>query len=342
MKNNHTMKKTIIILSFLLAAIIACTVWSSCKKEEIKIKGKIYGTVTDFATGEPVSNVNVEINPIGEATLTGMDGSFQFDDLEEGKYSLSFSKDGYVDLNDSYVIELSEGRSVQRNVQLKESFFNFSIFEAGIEADTLDFGYDPQFNSITVSCKNIGTAVASGSAYFKMSHTWLSFNDSRGYSGYYNERSSSVNLEPGESIEITIYLTAENRDYLNSGMNIAYLTVSIGGVSKKCVIKAIGLSEPIVENPVLSNIADDHRQCMASSSVISTGGAQIVDKGFEYQTVTASGAINYYVNTLSVGSGNFSATLNVTSGYQLVKIRAYASNLTKTGYSDWVFLSDYK
>ena len=117
------------------ALLVICCMFFGCKPEdEIEKFGIIYGTVTDFASGEPISNVNVRLNPRGETTLTGSDGTFQFNDLAAGSYSLSLSKNGYVDLDDDYVIKIENGNTVQRAIQMQKelkgsvSFLSFNAF----------------------------------------------------------------------------------------------------------------------------------------------------------------------------------------------------------------------
>lgn len=105
----------------LVALLVLCCAMLGCGKN--KNIGSIYGTVTDFATGDPVGNANVRLNPGGETTLTGSDGSYQFNDVANGNYSLSLSKNGYVDLDDDYVIEIENGNSVHRDLRLKQEVF---------------------------------------------------------------------------------------------------------------------------------------------------------------------------------------------------------------------------
>ena len=109
------MKKLILISLLLMSA----SIWMGCNKE--KQYGTITGTVTDAVTGEPINNANVKLNPRGKTTLTGNDGSFQFNDMFEGYYSLSISKIGYIDWDDDYE-NLTEGQIVRCNVQLKSAF----------------------------------------------------------------------------------------------------------------------------------------------------------------------------------------------------------------------------
>ena len=104
------------------ASLMLCCMFFGCTPEEEKL-GTIYGTVTDFSSGEPIGNANVRLNPRGETTLTGMDGTFEFVDLPSSSYSLSLSKNGYVDLDDDYVIEIENGNSVRRDLQLNPNVF---------------------------------------------------------------------------------------------------------------------------------------------------------------------------------------------------------------------------
>ncbi len=130
------MKKLISIVAIFLAVIM---VWQGCKKKDEK--GTIYGTVTDFDTGEPVKNANVKLLPSGETTLTGSDGTYMFQDLKKGDYSLSLSKAEYEDLNDDYVIQLAAGREVSRDVQMKKKVALMRITDMnGEDITVLDFG----------------------------------------------------------------------------------------------------------------------------------------------------------------------------------------------------------
>jgi hypothetical protein len=116
------------------AALLAlcCAIFGCGKDNKL---GSIYGTVTDYVTGDPVGNANVRLNPGGETTLTGSDGTYQFNDVANGNYSLSLSKNGYVDMDDDYVIEIENGNSVRRDLQLSPEVFG-AISGTVIDLDT--------------------------------------------------------------------------------------------------------------------------------------------------------------------------------------------------------------
>lgn len=308
------MKKSIIKLSALL---LVCYAILGCGKEDNPTSklGSIYGTVTDFVTGDPVSNANVRLNPIGETTLTGSDGLFQFADVPDGNYSLSLSKNGYVDLDDDYVIEMKNGKSVRRDVQLSPAFESFKITVNGVETDTLDFGVDPNLNRIYYSIINDGT---------------IDINVTIGQSGNWITREmSSAHIASNKGC--TTYVRIDREDLI-AGTNIGYISVSSGTISKTMVVNAVGLSVPVVTIPTLSN----NSPYEASSRVISDGGWSIVDKGFEYYVYWNGWGYETY--SISCGSGNANFQGQIPTGaYTVNKVRAYASNGVHTGYSYWVY-----
>ncbi len=109
--------------NLLLIAIIA---FVGCADEDtIEKKGSIFGAVTDFATGEQVTNANVSLryatsDQYGvDATLTGLDGIYEFQDVEDGDYYIKVSKSGYYDVIDNYIIQLRDGRRMRRDVQIE-------------------------------------------------------------------------------------------------------------------------------------------------------------------------------------------------------------------------------
>lgn len=106
---------TVSALLLVIMVICGCTVPSDNGNEA---RG-IYGTVTDFATGEPVASANVQLRPTGETTLTGSDGRYEFNNIAKGDYSITVSKVEYTDLIDDYVITV-DSRMMRRDVQIKK------------------------------------------------------------------------------------------------------------------------------------------------------------------------------------------------------------------------------
>lgn len=304
--------------------IISC-ILNGCGKEHNSggsNMGAIYGTVTDFFTSNLIENANVRLNPLGEATLTGYDGTFQFDDVPDGTYSLSLSKDGYVDLDDNYNIEIINGKSVRRDVQLKNAFKSFKLTIDGIEIDTLDFGIDLSLNKMYYSIENNGTLDID--VDIDASSEWIEHSYC-----YYD-------IAPNTSRHTYVKI---NREELNIGNNIGYLYVGAGLFTKTLVIKAKGADVPEVANPTIVSVfqSDDEDFAVVSSSVISDGGVPILDKGFEYYN--SSPIYNYDYCSCGEGNNNFQTEISSAIYSPLRRVRAYANNGYRTGYSDWVYFN---
>lgn len=104
--------------------------------------GGIYGTVTDFDTGEPVQNANVQLRPSGNTAITGSDGMFEFRDINPGDYKLKVSATGYKDLIDDYVITV-EDKMMRRDVQIANKCAkNHCGTHGTCEARTVDDNYN--------------------------------------------------------------------------------------------------------------------------------------------------------------------------------------------------------
>ncbi len=164
------MKKQVFWFLFPVIAVVLGAFIYSCTEEEVDLKGSIYGTVTDLQTNEPIGGVNVKLRPSGEATLTGSDGSFEFKDLDAGKYSLSFSKSEYADLEDDFIIELEAGKKVKRDVQMRKKIASLQVTDmAGNPLDTLDFGTEESVTVKTFNLFNDGTESLVCTANYELS-----------------------------------------------------------------------------------------------------------------------------------------------------------------------------
>ena len=198
-----------------LAMLLVCCAMISCGKNN---QGSIYGTVTDFVTGDPVGNANVRLNPRGETTLTGSDGTFQFFDLSDGRYSLSLSKNGYVDLDDDYVIEIENGNSVRRDVQLNPGVESFKITVNGIETDTMYFhgtntwGTFLITNNGSVAIDVSGTTSDSGIELYQTSidRPW-----------------NNATLQPNQGCSVRVYW--------DSDWNVGFIYINSSQISKTIV-----------------------------------------------------------------------------------------------------------
>ncbi len=311
MKTNHLIK-------FAALLLLSCAMFGCIKLDlpEMGKNGMIYGTVTDYVTGDPVANVNVRLNPDGETTLTGYDGTFQFNDVPVGNYYLSLSKHGYVDLEDDYEIIVTNGKSVRRDVQISSLSQSFQvIINGGQEADELDFGIDPSLKSLNFVIKNNGSVEIV--VDIEKSNDWISLPV------------HGIRIEPNAGFTVKVEI---KRSLLNIGNNVGNIYVSSGTQTKQLEVKAEGVGTPVVTDPVLSNVHPYYFD--AQASVTYDGGWQIVDKGFEY---VIDDYYDEYNKSCGPGVDNFQAQIS-DDDFQIMKVRAYATNGVHKAYSRWVFV----
>lgn len=140
------MKKNTTILIHLILSILLLT---NCSKDIESFTGNLFGTITDYQTGEPIKDASVTISPLGKNMKTGTDGHYEFLDLEASQYSVSVSKANY--------------RTDNKNVSVvvgRDSQLDFSLHTAlpQLEVDhlTLDFGNES--TTLTLNIKNTGFA----------------------------------------------------------------------------------------------------------------------------------------------------------------------------------------
>ena len=98
--------------------------------EAISTMGTLYGTVTDASTHAPLSGCNVLLQPTGKAVTTGSDGSYIFQNLTTGEYSISVTKRNYYNDNRNG-ITIQAGKTTQVDVLLEEFNANEQLPELG-------------------------------------------------------------------------------------------------------------------------------------------------------------------------------------------------------------------
>ena len=313
MKNNHTMKKTIIVTAFVFVAIIASAVWTSCKKEEVK--GKIYGTVTDYATGEPVGNVNVKLKPSGETTLTGSDGTYEFSELDAGKYSLSLSKAEYADVDDDYIIELEAGKEVKRDLQIRKRIASLRIADMeGNPLDTLDFGSDESVFLKSFNIHNDGTETLNCTAEYECD--WI-------------DRVSGLDepVQPNKTAPVSVRI---KRELLVDGANKTFLYITSGNGSNGIVIKATSLETTAITTGDPTDITSTSAKL--SGTITDDGGRPVLSRGICYST-SQEPTLDENFTSDGSGTGTFSHNVTGLSASTTYYARAYATNRNGTVYA---------
>lgn len=309
---------------FLLMLISLSVMLFGCNKEEEPNsgnngRGTIMGVVTDFATGEPVANANVRLRPGGETTLTGSDGRFEFLDIKNGSYSLTVSKAEYTELIDDYVIEVRDGKTMRRDVQIKKLPTTIAVLDNyGYNLSSLDFGSDESTVSRSFNIFNNGTMPIKCSLVY--SCNWIS-----------KVSSLPSSLSPGSTTGVTVTI---NRSRLSSGRNSTILTVSTNNGSAEITITA----ECASGNPPTVDISGVNSNDITATSVNlegyirNTNGGNIKECGFCYST-SYNPTVSDNVIRMSATYSRFNSTINNLKAGTTYHCRAYAISNLGTGYS---------
>ena len=100
-------------------SIILVILSSSCKKEEHDSFSTLFGVVSDFETGEPVSGASVILSPGSKTKTTEQDGKFEFNNLEPTQYTVTVQKSGYQ--TNRKTVTAVVGERIEVNVTLNKS-----------------------------------------------------------------------------------------------------------------------------------------------------------------------------------------------------------------------------
>lgn len=91
---------------------------SACSKTEYDLFGNISGTVIDVDTGEPIQQAVVTLSPTSKNTYTGMDGQFEYLDLEAQQYTVTVQKTGYQ--TNRKLVNVNPGESTVVSLVMKK------------------------------------------------------------------------------------------------------------------------------------------------------------------------------------------------------------------------------
>ena len=306
--------KRIIALTLMIVTI--AVQWQGCTKPEQT--GTIYGTVTDFLTGEPIKNASVKIKPSGEATLTGSDGTYQFQNLKPGSYSLNLSKAEYNDVDEDYVINLVAGGSVRRDVQMHKQIASLQITDmSGNPLPSLAFGVDESVTSKSFNIFNDGTLSVDVTLSYNC--TWIS-----------NVIPGTFRVEPGNTRTVTVVI---DRTTLLEGENTTYLHIISDNGSNELKVTANGGSKPTVTTSNSSNVTTTTAQC--GGNVISDGGSTVTKRGICWAK-THNPDLSKDHSQVGSGTGAFSDVISNLEVGTTYYVRAYATNQRGTSYGQEV------
>lgn len=310
------MKKMYFVAALAAVVALASLVWYGCTKEEEQ-KGTIYGTVTDYSTGNPIGNASVKLRPSGETTLTGSDGTYEFKDLDAGKYSLLLSKAEYADLDDDYIIELEAGKKVKRDVQMRKQIASLQITDmSGNSITSLDFGLEESVISKSFNIFNNGTLKI---------NCQLSYN----CQWIHEVVAAATEIEPGQTLTVTVII---DRAKLSAGENRTFLHIISNNGSNELEITATGYGAPTVTTSNVSNITATSASC--GGNVTADGGTAVTERGLCWSTVNAPTVESGSHIANGTGTGSFTAMMSGLAPNIVYYVRAYATNARGTAYGE--------
>lgn len=304
---------------FLLPLIAAlCLIGCTSDKDEPELKGNLVGSVSDSATGEPVSAVNVTLTPGGKQTVTGTDGNYSFLDLKPGEYSVEVNKEGYRS-NSSTVI-ISSGEIAQKHILIER-------LPAVITADRnlLDFGESLTTMSFTIVNRG---------------YTEMTYRIERGNCSWIKVNPEEDAIQSGKTATIVVTI---DRSLLASGENEAMIVVRSlnGGGNTEVKVTAIGeyRAKSAVNTLAASDVSSN--SATLNGEIINEGAPKYTERGFLWHTSQEMTLTN---NTGSISVPNndekqFSCKINNLSAYTTYYARAYCKQNGQVIYGNVVAFS---
>lgn len=254
--------------------VVFCTLQISCTKDIVDTTGNLVGVISDSRTGSFLSGVSVSTSPLGKTFTTGVDGKYEFRNLESQEYSISVSKNGYNP--DKKTVFVQVGEDTNLDFQITPS--TGTLF---VSQNELDFGNEVTKSSLDIS--NNGNALLSWQ--ISEDASWLSCNPTSGAT------------QPGEKTSIVVTV---DRTGLTRGSYSQNLTITSDGgsavVNIRMAVQGITISvspEELDFGPVTTSM---------QLSITNTGSGNIA------YTITPS---NSWIQ-VSKTSGTFSKTEVVT------------------------------
>ena len=131
--------------------MFCCLLTVGCSEDEVPTFGGVYGIVSDSETGSALRNAEVVLSPGNLSTVTGVDGHFEFKDLDPGQVKVQVSSAGYV--TDSRQVTVVPGMSSQCDISLKKE-----VKEARLKLSSTSLDFGSEQSSLSFSIQNTGNS----------------------------------------------------------------------------------------------------------------------------------------------------------------------------------------
>jgi len=296
-----------------ITTIVILLSFYACTENLTESTGSIYGTVVDKSTGEQIPVASISLNPSGKTTVTGSDGTFEFNDIDPREYTISAKKEGYNPGKNTVMVVA--GKNSECHILMER-------IPAVVTADreVLDFGSNYSTNTLSFNIVN---------NHYETLH-WEIINNCGWITSVSPTQGTLTHSKTG-TIVVRI-----DRDLLADGDNVAVLVLSTEGQgSVEVTVKAYGQAKKLATLNTLEVSNISATKATFSGEIVSVGYPEYTERGFVYseeQMPTVDKTIHRLSATIT--SDNIFSCNAV--GLQLGKtyyIRAYAVNEMGTAYS---------
>ena len=304
------------LITSIFAAVIVLFV-ISCAKDVLDLHGTIKGVVKDYNTGLIISNCQVALSPGGKSVVTSSDGLFEFTGLEQGSYTLSFTKAGYD--NESKSVEVVSGETTEVSITLKAK----SPF--AVSNNKLDFGdlsSTMELFFFNNSDETTSFTISNVPAWASVSHV-------------------SGSVASAGNMPITVSVNRDAVDYgtYTQVLSIAYKGKTNGSVNVTIQMQKVHLTAPDVRiGAVAENITQNG--FTIEGELVATGGAEVISYGHCWG-LTSNPTIDNYKqdNGATTSIGRFITTVTDLTPGTSYYVRAYATNQYGTAYSQEIVVT---
>lgn len=211
------MKRALLLYSIILFSLLLV----SCSKDIIDTTGNLIGVISDSRSGAFLPGVSVALSPTGKTYTTGVDGKYEFRDIESQEYSVSVSKSGYH--SDKRTAFVQVGQDTNLDIQMTPSTGNLVLSQ-----NSIDFGND--VTTLTFDISNNGNAALT----WQLSEdaSWLSCNPTSGTTQAGEKSSIVVNvdrkgLERGYYSQTIAVSSNGGSGIINVSMSVQGLMISL-------------------------------------------------------------------------------------------------------------------
>ena len=294
--------------------MLCATLIASCTEfEDTSSRGSIAGSVIDKSTGETIPTVNVELTPTGAKKVTGMNGTFEFNNVKTGEYTITTNKEGYEP--GSTTITVSSG-------EVAECYILMERIPAVItpNKDELDFGSNYSTNTQSFNIVN---------NHHETLH-WEIINNCGWITSVSPMQGTLAHSKTG-TIVVKI-----DRDQLPDGDNVAVLVLSTEGEgSVDITVKAYGQAKKLATLNTLEVSNVSATKATFSGEIINAGYPEYTERGFVYSEEpmpTVEKTIHKLSTTLTSDKKFSYPAVGLICG-KTYYVRAYAVNEMGTAYS---------